>query len=133
MKTFKLISLKIIEHEDGKKQNITLQDGLIIDQEVDKNRWIIEAFIDKGYIDLFYHLKNKTEVYIEVKITKESNDPASFVTNIASINEIDDRINVIFVGKILDERKSKLEEKLAGLIEAGYEGEELLQRFKKSL
>jgi len=133
VKTFKLISLKIIEDQDGKKQNITLEDGLIINQEEDKNRWIIEAFIDKAYEDLFHHLKNKTEVYIEVKITKESNEPASFVTNIASINEIEDRINVIFVGKILDERKSKLEEKLVSLIEDGYEGEDLLQRFKKSL
>jgi len=133
VKTFKIVSLNIVEQEDIKEAHIPLYDGLIINQEEDNNRWIIESFIHQKHKDTFKALKDKENLVIEVKITKESNDPATFSTKIISINDIDDKMNVIFVGKIIDERKNKLEKKLANLIEKGHEGEDLLQEFKDLL
>lgn len=129
MKTFKLISLKVLEPKERKKE-IPLIDGLIIDQEDDNHRWIIEAFIDGTFREYFQSLRAKEEILVEVKITKESNDPAIFTTKISRLQEIDERMNVLFIGKIVDERKSKFEQKLVELIDAGYEGKELLEQFK---
>lgn len=133
MKTFKLKSLTILEEEETKQTQIPLYDGLIINQEGDKKRWIIEAFIHQKYEDFFRQLEKKERIFLEVKITKETNEPAIFLCQLSSINEIEDRINVIFLGQIIDERKNKLEKKLAHLINQGYEGQELLEKFKNSL
>lgn len=53
MKTFKLISLDIIEekNEDITQRRIKLLDGLIINREDDHGRWIIEAYVDQSYQD----------------------------------------------------------------------------------
>ncbi|WP_096270063.1 YwpF family protein [Paucisalibacillus globulus] len=136
MKTFLLKALQIVEsqNEEIVKTDIDLLDGLIINREDDNNTWLIEALLDKKYIEFFKEMKEKQEqVMIEVKISKLTNAPATFITSIDSINKIGKHINVMFMGKIIDKRNSKIEEMLSELIEKGYEGEELLNRFKKLL
>nr|WP_090241089.1 YwpF-like family protein [Lentibacillus halodurans] len=136
MKTFKLSSLKIIDNEDADmlQQTIPLLDGLIINREDEANRWVIEAYVEQEYYDFFQNLKNnKEEVLIQVKITKESNRPATFITAITGMNKIGGKMNVLFVGTIVDQRKEIIEEKLKSLIEQGYQGEELLQTFKAQI
>ncbi len=133
MKTFKIKSLIIMAHETDNiiKKEIPLKDGLVINRE-DENGWLIEAFIDKSYYEYFKSLETTKELMIQVKITREENDPAFFITEIISLNEINsEKINVIFEGKIVDHIKSGIEEMLKVIIDEGYQGESLLKKFKE--
>lgn len=134
LKTFKLKSLEILEQEgeEIKKHSIELKDGLIINREDERNQWTIEAYVDHSYLSLFNRMKEiRDEIMIQVKITKESNDYATFITSIVSINEIGSDLNVLFLGTIIDRQKSKIEEMLVKLVEQGYEGKNLIKKFKE--
>ncbi len=134
LKTFKLKSLEILEQEgeEIKKHSIELKDGLIINREDERNQWTIEAYVDHSYLSLFNRMKEiRDEIMIQVKITKESNDYATFITSIVSINEIGSDMNVLFLGTIIDRQKSKIEEMLVKLVEQGYEGKNLIKKFKE--
>lgn len=136
MKTFKLASLEILDNQDSNmvQQSFPLLDGLIINREDDKNWWVVEAYLQHEYFDFFQKLSNKNEeVLIQVKITKESNEPATFITTIIGINEIGAHMNVLFRGTIVDQQKGIIEDKLQALIEEGYVGEELLEKFKEGM
>lgn len=134
MKTFKLNSLEIIENKEENiiENKIPLIDGLIINREDDDNQWVIEAYTTYDYIDYFKQLKEENyEIMIKVIITKESNDPAIFITSIIGINEIGENMNVLFKGTIIDHRNSEIEQMLKTLIDKNYQGEELFLKFKK--
>jgi hypothetical protein len=136
MKTFKLKSLQIIEekNEDITSTDIKLLDGLTINREDDENKWIIEAYMEQSYLPFFEKLQAENdEVLIEVKITKESNQPATFLTSVIGINVIGTKMNVLFRGVIVDKQKSKIQEMLTSLVEEGYQGESLLEKFKELL
>ena len=128
-----LKALDIIENDSRKK--IELIDGLIINREDEENQWIIEAYIDQKYLSYFKELQDKNEgIIVEVKITKETNDPATFITSMIGLNEIGAQMNVLFKGTIaVDEYNSGVEKALKSLIDEGYQGEELLKRFKNFL
>lgn len=134
MKTFKLKGLEIMENkEDGIEQKkISLTDGLVINREDDVG-WLIEAYIDKNqYLEYFSTIEHIEEIMIQVKITREENDPAFFITKIININEISEKqINVLFQGTVVDHGKSRIEEMLQMIIEEGYQGESLLKKFKE--
>lgn len=133
MKTFKLKGLEIMEDDENsvKKKKITLRDGLVINRE-DEYGWLIEAYIDNTYESYFKSIFDTKELMIQVKITRKENDPAFFITEIVSINEIgDSTINVLFQGKVVDHRKSRIEEMLEMIIKEGYQGESLLKKFKE--
>lgn len=120
------------EGEEIKKHSIELKDGLIINREDERNQWTIEAYVDHSYLSLFNRMKEiRDEIMIQVKITKESNDYATFITSIVSINEIGSDMNVLFLGTIIDRQKSKIEEMLVKLVEQGYEGKNLIKKFKE--
>ncbi|GAA0446304.1 YwpF-like family protein [Lentibacillus halophilus] len=136
MKTFKLQSLKVIDNdeEDMLQQDILFMDGLIINREDEQNRWLIEIYLEPSYNDFFQKLaREETDVLLQVKITKESNEPATFITSIIGINDIGDQINVLFMGTIVDQRKEKIEKTLKELIDEGYQGPLLLQKFKEKI
>lgn len=133
MKTFKLKALKIIENQDQDiiEKVIPLHDGLIINREDEEDQWVVEAYSDNQYWDYFTRLKKiDTEIMIQVKITKETNDPAIFLTSIIGMNEIGARMNVLFKGIIINHQKNEIENMLKSLIEQGYQGEQLLTKFK---
>lgn|SRR5690625_2025060 len=134
MKTFKLKSLNVLDKKDDDiiQHEIPLIDGLIINREDDENQWIIEAYTDHSYVEYFTALKNEQYgIMLQVKISKESNDPAFFSTKIIGINEIGQHMNVLFKGTIIDQRKNEFEEVVKTLIEKGYYGERLLLKFKE--
>ena len=133
MKTFKLKSLEMMENKDERiqKKTIPLTDGLIINRE-DELGWLIEAYLDSKYESYFKKMQQYNELMIKVKITREENDPAFFITKVIGINEINEgKINVLFQGKVVDHRKSRIEEMLQMIIEEGYQGESLLKKFKE--
>ncbi|WP_099157896.1 YwpF family protein [Virgibacillus ndiopensis] len=136
MKTFKLKALDILESndEDIIHHEIPLLDGLIINREDDQNRWVIEAYVNHSLISFFKDLKErKDEVMIQVKITKESNTPATFITQIITVNEIGPHMNVLFMGTIIDRQKGIIKETLQKLVEEGYQGESLIKKFKEEI
>ena len=134
MKTFKLKGLEIVENQedDVKQTKIPIIDGLVINRE-DGNGWLVEAYIDASHKNILEKLKeNTSEIMIQVKITKETNEPAFFITSIVAINDIkENRINVLFQGNVVDVQKSKIEEMLKTIIEEGYQGASLLKKFKE--
>jgi hypothetical protein len=128
MKTFKLKMLTIINQENGKivQNRIPLLNGLIINREDDTNQWIIEAYIEKTNKAYFNQLlENKEELMLQVKITKESNEPATFITSILSINEIGENINVLFIGTVIERKEKNILKELTSLLEEGYRGKKL--------
>ena len=135
MKTFKLKGLQIVadEKKEIAPKKIPLIDGLIINREDDIG-WLIEAFIDTSYKAYFAELEGTEELMIKVKITREDNDPAFFITKLIAMNDISDaRVNVIFQGDLVDHRKSRIEELLEEILEQGYQGASLLKKFKESI
>ncbi|MBU5467108.1 YwpF-like family protein [Virgibacillus sp. MSJ-26] len=134
MKTFKLNSLSILlyEQEEIKKHPIEFIDGLMINREDEEGQWLTEVYLDKQHKDLFQQLKdNNEQTTIEVKITKESNAPVTLNSRILGLNDIGDFMNVLLIGEMVDRRKSMVEDLLSNLITKGYQGEELLKRFKE--
>lgn len=134
MKTFKLKGLKMMPDKEElvEAKEIQLIDGLVINREDDLG-WLIEAHIHKSYWDYFTDIKNnKDEVMIQVKITREENDPAFFLTKIVDMNNIgSDEMNILFQGKIVDHSKRRIEKMLEMVIEEGYQGRSILEKFKE--
>jgi len=133
MKTFKLKGLKMMpdKEEIVQAKNIDLTDGLVINREDDLG-WLIEAYTNKEYWDYFNQIKDVDEIMIQIKITREENDPAFFVTKIVDVNRIgDDKMNILFQGKIVDHSKRRIEKMLEMIIEEGYQGRSLLEKFKE--
>src|SRR5699024_11550084 len=116
--------------KNNKKEN-KINNYNIINRE-DKYCLLIKKFKKKIYYKYIKKLKSIKEIMIQVKITREENDPAFFITEIVSLNEISsEKINVIFEGKIVDHIKSGIEDMLQAIIEEGYQGESLLKKFKE--
>src|SRR5699024_3529626 len=93
-----------------------------------------EAIIDSTHKTDFKELEGTDKLMIKVKITREDNDPAFFITKVIGINDIsDERMNVIFQGDLVDHRKSRIEELLEEILEQGYQGASLLKKFKESI
>ncbi|UFU00856.1 YwpF-like family protein [Radiobacillus kanasensis] len=135
MKTFKLISFDILEESNKQvvTKNIPLLDGLIINREDENNQWILEAYLDRSYYEYFDELMDLEDkkLMVQVKITKESNQPATFLVSIIGLNYIDNYMNVLLMGTIVDRKQGDMERKLKQLIEEGYEGTALLEKFKE--
>ncbi|MBO8155490.1 MAG: YwpF-like family protein [Bacillaceae bacterium] len=134
MKTFKLISLDVLQKQGEELHTlmIDLVDGLIINREDEQNRWLIEAYTDQEYLQLFRKAKKEDrELVLQVKISKETNQPATFLVKVVAINEIGDYMNVLFLGTIVNKKQEQIENVLQELIEQGYQGEMLLKKFKK--
>ncbi|MCP3026318.1 YwpF-like family protein [Halobacillus sp. A5] len=134
MKTFKLVSLDIVEekNEDITQRRIKLNDGLIINREDDRGRWVVEAFVEKLYEGYFHEiLTNSEELLIQVKITKKSNQPATFLAKVIDMNKIGEDMNVIFMGTMVDRQRENIEKVLKTLLDEGYQGEDLLEEFKR--
>lgn len=128
MKTFKLISLQIVEGADLK--DIELQDGLIINKEDDLSSWLIEAYISKSYLDYF---KSGDEMIVQVVISKKENGPATFQTKVHSVKEFDKNMSVLLEGTLKSTRNAYAELVLDDLLKKGMSGDNLLSEFKEKM
>lgn len=136
MKTFILKSLKIMEVVDKGivYRSIPLIDGLIINREDEMNQWVVEAYIDHSHLNYFTTLQESgNEIIIQVRITKESNEPAGFITTIIGMNEIDAQMNVLFKGTIIDHGTEEMDKMFKTLVDKQYFGKELISEFKKMI
>ncbi|WP_246942859.1 YwpF-like family protein [Bacillus pinisoli] len=132
MKTFKLVSLKISHpQEQVKSQQIHLIDGLVINKEDEERKWLLEAYVGKECEELFTKLKeDEQEVKVEATISRKDNDPAAFITTIQSVAVMEENMSVLFNG-VLVGKADMSEAILSELIEEGFQGNVLLQEFKK--
>ncbi|MDT0161554.1 YwpF-like family protein [Bacillus sp. AG4(2022)] len=132
MKTFKLISLQVVE-EDGLKE-IALDDGLIINKEDEYSNWLIEAYTDKSYTRYFSDaLDQQKELVVQAVITKKENDPAAFLTKVSSIKELENHISVLLEGSLKRTKSDYAELLLDSLLQSGMEGDVLLSEFKTKM
>lgn len=132
MKTFKLISLQIVE-EEGLK-DIALDDGLIINKEDDLSNWLIEAYISKTYLDYFTAAEDANkELTVQAVITKKENDPAAFITTVSSVKELENHISILLQGSLRRTKSDYAELLLGDLVQQGLDGEELVTEFKNKM
>lgn len=132
MKTFKLISLEVVE--DGKDVEVPLNDGLIINKEDDDSTWLLEAYSDLALFDYFKKIVDqKREIIVEAVITKKENDPAYFQTKITSLQRFQKHISVLLEGHLRRARRDYSEILLESLLQKGLTGPALLNEFKEKM
>lgn len=131
MKTFKIVALQIVDQP--KPIDIPLTDGLAINQENEKQSWVIEVFTKKEYLEPFIARKNEDSFNIRVVITHPENDPAPFTVKVINLLEFDTHFSVLLQGKISHRRNTYPELLLSDLIKDGYQGEELLEEFRQRI
>ncbi|MDQ0269227.1 YwpF-like family protein [Cytobacillus purgationiresistens] len=132
MKTFKLVSMHVWDEEE--LVDVNLEDGLIINKEDEKSKWLLEAVLDKKFLEFFSKLEKMDQEFpLQVVITKKDNDPAHFMTRISSINEFDQHINILLEGSLRSKRNEYAENLLDDLVSQGLSGENLLTEFKNKM
>lgn len=132
MKTFKIVSLEIVEKDNIK--DIPLEDGLIINKEDGKMTWLIEAYIDKKFYDYFRIAQQQEDgLDVQVVITNEANDPAPFRTHIRCIKSFDKHISVLLEGHLNIKRNEYAELLLKEIIDEGFTGEDIMVEFKNRM
>jgi hypothetical protein len=132
LKSFKLIALEVVE--DGNSVEVPLEDGLIINKENESSSWLLEAYTDLTLYDYFkeIHEQNR-EIIVQAVITKADNDPAYFQTKIVTLNKFEDRMSVLFEGRLRRKRSDYSELLLDSLLEKGLGGQALLVEFKEKM
>ncbi|MDP4163246.1 MAG: YwpF family protein [Bacillota bacterium] len=132
MKTFKLISLNLLE--DDTIINIPLEDGLIINKEDENSTWLIEAYTDLSHYDQLQKFDGQEkDIIVQVVITKKENDPAYFQTRISSLKKFTNKMSIMLEGHLRRSRNEYSELLLERLLEKGLHGEELLTAFKEQI
>lgn len=132
MKTFKMISLGIIQ--DGTVVDYPMKDGIIINQENSQQSWVLELLLDRSFIETFEAFKASGEAAdVKVVISYPGNEPAPFRVSVSDVCEIEENISVLMIGTLKRGRRRYAEELLSELLEAGLEGDELLERFEKDM
>lgn len=132
MKTFKMLALEILVNGENKK--IPLTDGIIINQENSHQLWVIEAFTSSDYRELFDTLILSGEMLdARVIISLPDNEPAPFSIIAHSLTAIDNKISVLFKGRLKAQRKKYAELLLSQLLESGLRNEELLVAFEQGM
>lgn len=132
MKTFKLISLHLVKEDE--LVEVPLEDGLIINREDDSHAWLIEAFTDKGFSDLFHAaVDEKSDLLVQVVITHKDNPPAPFKVKARSVQAFEKNISVLLEGTLIRTRNNFSEELLSDLVQKGLSGEELVTEFKAQM
>jgi len=119
------------ENESFKEQRVTFIDGLVIDREDDKDYWLIEVYMVKDYLELFQTLTNYDEILVKVKISKESNDPAYFITKVIKITPIIDDFTALLRGKLIKSQTKDVTTSLNELITVGYDRRTIFSKLKE--
>ena len=127
-----MISVSIIS--DNEEVPITIEDGIVINQENSSRSWILELFTDQKYENYFNELKTSNKVYdVKVIISYPENEPAHFEVVTYSVKQIGNHLSVLLRGTLKRVRRKYAESLLAQLIEDGLIGEELLSKFENDM
>ena len=132
MKTFKMISVEVLQ-ESGVLA-FPLFDGIIINQENSHRLWVLELFIDAKHKDIMEKWKaEKTLLTVRVVISYPGNEPATFDVAVENWSQIGDRISVLMKGRLKRARSKYAEHLLEELLDAGFEGDALLEQFETGM
>lgn len=132
MKTFNMLSLGI--EKDDQVTDYPVHDGLIINQENKNRSWILEMLVDIQHLDIFEELKNSEEtIDVQVVISYPGNEPAPFEVVVRKVKIIGDHASVLMKGTLKRARRKYAETLLSELLEDGFEGQELLERFETDM
>nr|WP_295973127.1 YwpF-like family protein [uncultured Bacillus sp.] len=132
MKTFRLISLQIVE--DVGLIDIHLDDGLIINKEDEQRNWVLEAYVSRSYEPYFSSLlDSKKNISMQIVISRKENDPAHVQGRPISIKELGEHVSVLFLCKMNRSRNDYAEQLLTYLISQGLSGTDLLCSFKEKM
>src|SRR3954452_12852871 len=132
MKTFRLISLQVVE-ECGLIE-IKLEDGLVINKEDENRTWLLEASVSTTYETYFQSLLDAgKKVTLQVVISRKENDPAYFQAKPLLLKKLsEDHMSLLFKGTI-NRSNNYPELLLANLIEKGLSGPALLAEFREKM
>lgn len=131
MKTFKLISLTVME--DDKSVDVPLDHGLIINKEDEHSTWLLEAYTKLSLYDYFKKIDDdKREIIVQVIITKPDNDPVFLQTKLTCLQPFKEHISVLLEGQLRRVTKNHSEILLTRLIGEGLAGDELIAEFKRN-
>ncbi|XJZ27112.1 YwpF-like family protein [Bacillota bacterium Lsc_1132] len=132
MKTFKLISLEVVDEDTVIE--VPLTDGLIINKEDEHSTWLLEAYTAAPLYDFFKKLADdNNEMIVQAVITKKDNDPAFFQTKVVNLNQFEHHISVLLQGRLRRARRDYSELLLDSLLQKGFSGEALLHEFKDKM
>ncbi|WP_422123997.1 YwpF family protein [Planococcus sp. X10-3] len=132
MKTFKMLSLGLVEDEEV--HNFPLEDGIIINQENSHRSWVLEMLMDLAHEEKFKSMMDSGAIYdVKVVISYPENEPATFEVGIYGVKKMGDHISVLMKGTLKRARRKYAETLLSELLEEGLEGEQLLQRFESDM
>jgi len=127
-----MISVSIIS--DNEEVPITIEDGIVINQENSSRSWILELFTDQKYENYFNELKTSNKVYdVKVIISYPENEPAHFEVVTYSVKQIGNHLSVLLRGTLKRVRRKYAESLLSELIEEGLTGEDLLSKFENDM
>ncbi|CAM4337829.1 YwpF family protein [Lacicoccus alkaliphilus] len=127
MKSFKIVEIKM--QNENNYIILDLIDGVIINNEVSKDSWIVEVATSEDFKDILEEFIG-TEVTLLIRITRASNTPALFHGKLMEMNNISVGLSLIFIGDIIQQGPHYAEELLEKLMQENYEGEALLNEFK---
>lgn len=133
MKTFKLISLDVLEK--GVAREIELVDGLIINKEDDKGTWLFEVYTKAKFLDFFEKkMQADREFVVQVVISKHDNDPATFRVKVRLTKKLNENASIMLQGSLKpNSRRNFAEGLLKELLDQGLGGEKLLEEFRAGL
>ncbi|WML55223.1 YwpF family protein [Neobacillus sp. PS3-12] len=131
MKTFKLVSLAVME--DEKSIDVPLDHGLIINKEDEHSTWLLEAYTrDLTLYDYFKKINDEDrDIIVQVVITKSDNDPVFLQTKISCLQLFEEHISVLLQGQLRRTTKNHSQMLLQSLLQQGFAGDALLSEFIK--
>lgn len=133
MKSFKLISLEVVDEEETLIE-VPLTDGLIINKEDEHSTWLLEAYTELSLYDFFKQIADeKKDIIVQAVITKKDNDPAFFQTQVSTLNKFERHMSVLLEGRLRRTRRDYSELLLSSLLQKGFSGEALLSEFKDKM
>jgi hypothetical protein len=131
MKTFKLVSLAVMENEKG--IDVPLDHGLIINKEDEHSTWLLEAYTrNLALYDYFKKINDEDrDIIVQVVITKSDNDPVFLQTKISCLQLFEEHISVLLQGQLRRTTKNHSQMLLQSLLQQGFAGDSLLSEFIK--
>src|SRR5690554_717080 len=115
-----------------KGKDIPLFEGLIINKEEARKNWLLDAVIDEEWASFFQEYLDRGQQFMaEVTITRKTNDPATLVCKVRSVNKLKVHYSVHLEGILVVKKDDLSDMLLKNLIAEGYSGDELYAEYKR--